>query len=149
MVAATLLDRRRRGCCRPVRWTTPRTSPCSGARPAVRPAAAISRLQTGRRTVGELEAAALQRYPRSVSLEERFTGLLPEVTLGVDAARFAEIAAAGLAPRPAPAVGLAHLHVPKVSVPAQARLVMAMLLDDPGAWFSFRRSSPPAITRTR
>jgi len=87
---------------------------------------------------GELEAAALQRYPRSVSLEERFTGLLPEVTLGVDAARFAEIAAAGLAPRPAPAVGLAHLHVPKVSVPAQARLVMAMLLDDPGAWFSFR-----------
>lgn len=87
---------------------------------------------------GELEAAALQRYPRAVSLEERFTGLLPEVTLGVDAARFAEIAAAGLAPRPTPTVGLGHLHVPKVSVPAQARLVMAMLIADPGAWLSFR-----------
>ncbi len=31
----------------------------------------------------ELEAAALQRYPRAVSLEQRFESLLPEVTIGV------------------------------------------------------------------
>lgn len=61
---------------------------------------------------GELEAAALQRYPRAVSLEERFTGLLPEVTLGVDAARFAEIAAAGLAPSAHTDRRRGHPHVP-------------------------------------
>ena len=32
---------------------------------------------------GELEQGALRRYPRSVALEERFVGLLPEVMLGV------------------------------------------------------------------
>lgn len=41
----------------------------------------------------ELEANALRSYPRAVSLEDRFAGLLPEVMLGVDADRFAEIAA--------------------------------------------------------
>lgn len=33
---------------------------------------------------GELESAALRRYPRSVSVEECYVGLLPEVLLGVD-----------------------------------------------------------------
>ncbi|TRC62425.1 segregation/condensation protein A, partial [Mannheimia haemolytica] len=42
---------------------------------------------------GELESAALRRYPRSVSVEERYVGLLPEVLLGVDPLQFAEIAA--------------------------------------------------------
>ena len=35
----------------------------------------------------ELEAAALRSYPRSVSLEDRYGDLLPEVMLGVDAER--------------------------------------------------------------
>src|SRR2546430_16480726 len=52
---------------------------------------------------GELEAGALRRYPRSVALEERFTGLLPEVMLGVEPQRFAEIAPAGVGPKPPPA----------------------------------------------
>lgn len=85
----------------------------------------------------ELEAAALQRYPRAVSLEKQFEDLLPEVTLGVDAARFAEIAAAGLAPRPTPTVGLGHLHVPKVSVPEQASRISRMLAVRTGEWFDF------------
>lgn len=37
----------------------------------------------------ELEATALRSYPRAVSLEDRFTELLPEVMIGVDADRFA------------------------------------------------------------
>lgn len=49
----------------------------------------------------ELEATALRSYPRAVSLEDGFVGLLPEVMLGVDAHRFAEIAAIALTPRPA------------------------------------------------
>lgn len=47
---------------------------------------------------GELEAAALRRYPRSVALEDQFTSLLPEVLLGVDPQRFAEIAATVFTP---------------------------------------------------
>ncbi|MFE0752027.1 segregation and condensation protein A [Gordonia sp. NPDC058843] len=88
---------------------------------------------------GELEAAALQRYPRAVSLEKRFEDLLPEVTLGVDADGFAQVAAAGLTPRPVPTVGLDHLHdVQKVSVPGQARRMASLLSAEPGRWLTFR-----------
>ncbi|AZG44718.1 segregation and condensation protein A [Gordonia insulae] len=87
---------------------------------------------------GELEAAALQRYPRAVSLEEHFSELLPEVTLGVDARGFAQVAATALTPRPTPTVGLDHLHVSKVSVPAQARRMAGLLAAHPDEWVSFR-----------
>ncbi|MDT7596431.1 MAG: segregation and condensation protein [Pseudonocardiales bacterium] len=72
----------------------------------------------------ELEAAAMRRYPRSVALEERFASLLPEVLLGVDAARFAEIAAAVFGPKPPPpTVSLEHLHTPRVSVREHAAVL--------------------------
>lgn len=87
---------------------------------------------------GELESAALRRYPRSVSLEDRFASLLPEVMLGVDTARFAEIAAAAFQPREVPSVGLDHLHMAAVSVPEHARTVLAMLqARGRGAWVTF------------
>lgn len=86
----------------------------------------------------ELEATALRSYPRSVSLEERFEGLLPEVMIGVDAQRFAEIAAIAFTPRPVPVVGIGHLHVQTVSVPEQARQILAMLESrGSGRWASF------------
>ena len=89
---------------------------------------------------GELEAAALQRYPRAVSLEDRYAGLLPEVTLGVDADAFAGVAAAAMRPRPVPTVGLDHLHdVHSVSVPGQARRMATLLSVTPGQWLSFGR----------
>ncbi|MCX6470382.1 MAG: segregation/condensation protein A [Corynebacteriales bacterium] len=76
----------------------------------------------------ELEAAALQRYPRAVSLEARYEKLLPEVTLGVDARQFAEVAATAMAPKPVPRVGLSHLHdVDAVSVPEQVVRVTEIL----------------------
>ncbi len=76
----------------------------------------------------ELEAAALRRYPRSVALEDRFAALLPEVLLGVDGAQFAEVAAAAFRPAPPPPeVSLAHLHLPRVSVPEQAALLLQRL----------------------
>jgi segregation and condensation protein A len=65
---------------------------------------------------GELEKGAQRRYPRSVALEPRYEGLLPEVMLGVTPKRFADIAAAVFRPRPPRTVSLAHLHVAKVSV---------------------------------
>ncbi|MEV0108021.1 segregation/condensation protein A [Nocardia sp. NPDC050799] len=88
--------------------------------------------------LGELEAAALRRYPRSVGVEERFASLLPEVDLGVDAAGFAEIAAAAFRPRPVPTVGLDHLHAHTISVAEQATLVLARLrARGVGVWTTF------------
>ncbi|WP_231965724.1 MULTISPECIES: segregation/condensation protein A [unclassified Mycobacterium] len=86
----------------------------------------------------ELEAAALRSYPRAVSLEDRYSDLLPEVMLGVDAGKFAEIAAAALTPRPVPTVGTDHIHAPKVSVPEQAHRIIALLEQRGiGEWATF------------
>ncbi|MEO8814933.1 MAG: segregation/condensation protein A [Mycobacterium sp.] len=86
----------------------------------------------------ELEAAALRSYPRSVSLEEGFASLLPEVMLGVDAERFAQIAATAFVPRPVPTVATEHLHQEMVSVPEQAGLLLSLLqARGSGQWASF------------
>ncbi|MFB1299570.1 segregation/condensation protein A [Mycobacterium sp. pW049] len=86
----------------------------------------------------ELEAAAMRSYPRAVSLEDRYSELLPEVMLGVDAPRFAEIAAAAFTPRAVPSVGLDHLHQVAVSVPEQAANLMSLLEQRGiGHWASF------------
>lgn len=86
----------------------------------------------------ELEAAALRSYPRAVSLEDRYTALLPEVMLGVDAERFAQIGAAAFQPRPVPTVGMDHLHVQAVSVPEQARRLLSLLeVRGVGQWATF------------
>lgn len=86
----------------------------------------------------ELEAAALRSYPRAVSLEDRYSDLLPEVMLGVDAGKFSEIAAAVFTPRPVPTVGIDHIHAPKVSVPEQARRIIALLEQrGVGEWATF------------
>jgi segregation and condensation protein A len=86
----------------------------------------------------ELEAAALRSYPRAVSLEDRFAELLPEVLLGVDADRFAQIAATAFTPRPVPTVGTEHLHQVLVSVPEQAAQLLAELQRrGTGQWASF------------
>ncbi len=88
--------------------------------------------------LGELEAAALRRYPRAVSLEDRYLRLLPEVRLGVDAAGFADIAVTAFRPRPVPRVGLDHLHAHAISVAEQAALVLEMLQErGAGGWTTF------------
>ncbi|MGB2921385.1 MAG: segregation/condensation protein A [Mycobacterium sp.] len=86
----------------------------------------------------ELEAAALRSYPRAVALEDRYEDLLPEVMLGVDAERFAQIAATAFTPRPVPTVGTDHLHQVAVSVPEQAANLMSLLQSrGVGEWASF------------
>lgn len=65
----------------------------------------------------ELEAGALRRYPRAVTLEDRYLGLLPEVQIGLDAAAFAQMAAGVFQPKPPPpVVSLDHIHSSPVSV---------------------------------
>ncbi|NNH70391.1 segregation/condensation protein A [Nocardia uniformis] len=89
--------------------------------------------------LAELEAAALQRYPRAVSLEDRFLELLPDVTLGVDAAGFAEVAASVFQPRETPKVGLDHIHQHGISIAEQAALILELLkAKGAGGWTTFR-----------
>ena len=63
------------------------------------------------------------RYPRRVSLEPRFAGLLPEVLLGLGPAQFARLAAGALAPRSQPEVEVSHVHGGAVSVREQTALL--------------------------
>jgi segregation and condensation protein A len=68
-----------------------------------------------------------RRFPRRVPMEPRFADLLPEVLLGLGPAEFAMIAARTLAPRPAPIVSTAHLHMPRTSVREQAEILSLRL----------------------
>lgn len=72
-------------------------------------------------------AEAARCFPREVSLEPAYAGLLPEVVLGVDAAGLASIAARAMTPRPTPVVDVAHLHSPVVSVREQAAILATRL----------------------
>lgn len=67
------------------------------------------------------------RHPRSVSVEPAFAGLLPELAFSITPEQFAGLAAAALAPRDEPMVGLAHLHSPLVNVREQGHLLMERL----------------------
>ncbi|TDV36656.1 segregation and condensation protein A [Actinophytocola oryzae] len=84
----------------------------------------------------ELEAGALRRYPRSVSLEDRFQSLLPEVMLGLSPTRFAVLAATVFRPKPAPTVSIEHLHMGKVSVREHVALLRVRLAEAGRASFA-------------
>ncbi|SDP07928.1 condensin subunit ScpA [Nakamurella panacisegetis] len=76
----------------------------------------------------ELEASALRRYPRAVTLEDRYLGLLPEVQLGMDAETFAELATSVFRPKPPPpGVSLDHIHSSPVSVAAHTAAIRELL----------------------
>jgi len=68
-----------------------------------------------------------RRFPRSVTMEPQFAGLLPEVLLGIGPEQLALLAARALAPKPVPTVGLEHLHAPQVSVREQAAILVTHL----------------------
>ena len=74
-----------------------------------------------------LLTAESRRYPRQVSLEPRYAGLLPDVLLGLGPAELAALAARVLAPRPAPQVELDHAHGGTVSVREQTALLHGRL----------------------
>lgn len=72
-------------------------------------------------------AAESRRVARSVGLEERYSGLLPEVLISIGLEEFAALAARVLEPKEEPLVGLAHLHAPTVSVREQAAVIVDRL----------------------
>lgn len=85
----------------------------------------------------ELEATAQRRYPRAVTLEAKFLGLLPEVNIGLDADGFAEMAASVFRPKPPPAtVSLDHIHSSLVSVSEHTQLMRDYLAEHGQATFA-------------
>ena len=66
-------------------------------------------------------------FARSVSLDPVFAALLPEVLIGVTPERFAAIANRVLTPKTAPTLSVEHLHLPLVSVAAEALGVISAL----------------------
>ncbi len=85
----------------------------------------------------ELQAAALRRYPRAVTLEDRYLTLLPEVQIGMSPAAFAELAAAVFAPKPPPPeVSISHVHSSPESVPEHTKIIARRLMDSGRATFA-------------
>jgi segregation and condensation protein A len=72
-------------------------------------------------------AVESRRFPRAVGLEERYSGLLPEVLLGLGPEEFAALAQRVLTPRHEPVMLLDHLHAPRVSVREQAGWLVSRL----------------------
>lgn len=83
---------------------------------------------------GALLAAQTRYRWRSASLEPWLAAVLPEVTLGIDAARLAELAARALTPRAEPLVDIAHIHAPAVSIAELAERAVERLKDGPVAF---------------
>ncbi|MEY3400001.1 MAG: hypothetical protein RLZZ486_469 [Actinomycetota bacterium] len=66
-------------------------------------------------------------FARSVALDPVFSALLPEVLIGVTPERFAAIANRVLTPKTTPTLSVEHLHLPLVSVAAEALNVVNSL----------------------
>ena len=71
--------------------------------------------------------AADKSFARVVALDPALSALLPEVLIGVGAARFAAIAERCLTPKVAPVVALQHLHSSSVSVAEESKRVVDLL----------------------
>ena len=78
-------------------------------------------------TFSECIATAEKSFARVVALDPALAALLPEVLIGVGAARFAAIAERVLTPKVAPVVAIQHLHMALVSVAEESKMVVEAL----------------------
>ena len=78
-------------------------------------------------TFSERIATADKSFARVVALDPALAALLPEVLIGVGAARFAAIAERVLTPKVSPVVSVQHLHMTLVSVAEESKLVVEAL----------------------
>lgn len=78
-------------------------------------------------TFADRIAMADKSFARVVALEPALSALLPEVLIGVGAARFAAIAERVLTPKSAPVVSVEHLHLALVSVAEESKGVVEAL----------------------
>ena len=78
-------------------------------------------------TFSERIASADKSFARVVALDPSLAALLPEVLIGVGAARFAAIAERVLTPKVTPTVAIQHLHMALVSVAEESKMVVEAL----------------------
>ena len=78
-------------------------------------------------TFNERIATADKSFARVVALDQSLAALLPEVLIGVGAARFAAIAERVLTPKVTPTVAIQHLHMALVSVAEESKMVVEAL----------------------
>jgi len=78
-------------------------------------------------TFNERIASADKSFARVVALDPSLAALLPEVLIGVGAARFAAIAERVLTPKVTPTVAIQHLHTALVSVAEESKMVIEAL----------------------
>ena len=67
-------------------------------------------------------------FPRAVALEPRYAEALPDLVLGIGAARLAQLAARALTPKVPPVVSIDHIHLVRVSVREHALILREKLL---------------------
>jgi len=82
------------------------------------------------RAFADRMATAAKMTARQAGLEPQVASLLPELVMGITPEQLAMVAARALTPKAPPTVGLEHLHVPQVSVRAQAALLVDRLRRD-------------------
>lgn len=75
------------------------------------------------------------RTARDVPIEQRFRDQKPDLVWTLSLVEFAKLAEETLTPREIPAVGLTHLHAPRVSIREQAGEVIRMLRASAGLTF--------------
>ncbi|GIE81652.1 segregation/condensation protein A [Actinoplanes philippinensis] len=74
--------------------------------------------------IAELEATGARRWPRMVTLEQRYADALPELVLGIGPERLLKLALKSFLPKPGPPqVSIAHIHQVRVSVREHANLL--------------------------
>ncbi|MFI1996585.1 segregation and condensation protein A [Actinoplanes sp. NPDC020271] len=74
--------------------------------------------------IHELEGIGARRWPRVVTLEERYAQALPELVLGIGPQRLFKLALKQFTPKPGPPqVSIAHIHQVRVSVREHAELL--------------------------
>ncbi|MBB3096248.1 segregation and condensation protein A [Actinoplanes campanulatus] len=87
--------------------------------------------------IAELEATGARRWPRLVTLEQRYADALPELVLGVGPQRLLKLALKSFLPKPGPPqVSIAHIHQVRVSVREHATLLRDRLRRAGTATFS-------------
>lgn len=78
-------------------------------------------------TFNERISTADKSFARVVALDPSLAALLPEVLIGVGAARFAAIAERVLTPKVTPTVAIQHLHMALISVAEESKVVVEAL----------------------
>ena len=74
--------------------------------------------------IADLEGTGAKRWPRAVSMEQRYAEALPDLVLGIGAERLFKLALKQFAPKPGPPqVSIAHIHQVRVSVREHAQLL--------------------------